>query len=370
MSKRILVLCMFVLALFICESAELALAHEPEYVHPGLTDKAAQLLPQSCWEPKTYVMSMKSGASGEDAGVRCRNHFYNMSTTAHGLDMPGFPIFDDAVLWCTSTSDRSWSVAIQTYDYTPAAQQDAYHYLGQCVHLLQDMSVPAHVQNDIHLPLRGNDIFETFCRNNYTSLPSGTGVTTVSDIGDAMLALNGVARACSSFNAHLRRANPQLDDVNGSHNDFKDMFPSIYYDSSGLNESWEIPQDRNGARVGSFFPSSLRNSDWWPCVGLPQVGTTQCYVENSSAVPFYYNGTENTASYSLCTVYFGLMIDPAIDSSAGVMKLYHEIVNHPPFVRRVKVTQDAEVRYDGLWVDDVQSNRVHARDNETSCCEE
>ena len=95
------------------------------------------------------------GADWEDVpGVRALNHFYD-PTTGNGLWGVAFP---DPV-WAYSASDWSWLKARQffhdalfTNDNTAKELNFAqtFRALGQIVHLLQDMAVPAHTRNDAH----------------------------------------------------------------------------------------------------------------------------------------------------------------------------------------------------------------------------
>jgi hypothetical protein len=51
--------------------------------------------------------------------------------------------------------------------YTSGGKLDAYYWLGRIAHLLADVSVPAHVHKDIHIPILNPDSYETFTETNY-----------------------------------------------------------------------------------------------------------------------------------------------------------------------------------------------------------
>ncbi|MBE3134041.1 MAG: hypothetical protein IMZ55_11245, partial [Acidobacteria bacterium] len=50
--------------------------------------------------------------------------------------------------------------------YYPSSPALAYYYLGHVAHLLQDMTVPAHVHNDPHPPVFGPDHYESWVADN------------------------------------------------------------------------------------------------------------------------------------------------------------------------------------------------------------
>ena len=101
------------------------------------------------------------GVSEENGGENVYKHFCEGADGAElfdGLNDPevGFPEYDPAI---TTFSDR---VSAAMVDY-PQAQLNAYYYLGKALHVLQDVTVPAHVHNDWHEPgslIYGDDTYE------------------------------------------------------------------------------------------------------------------------------------------------------------------------------------------------------------------
>jgi hypothetical protein len=98
------------------------------------------------------------GSIKEDwPATRSTNHFYD-PIRDRGLNIvKGVPSFNSAVDWAKSSflqkkdlgADYSWETAINSYkqgDY-----KKAFLSLGHILHLLEDMSVPAHVRNDQHI---------------------------------------------------------------------------------------------------------------------------------------------------------------------------------------------------------------------------
>ena len=145
------------------------------------------------------IIQIQDGATNEDLGNRGYNHFYNplLASMLAGLDDYPFPLFRifggkgsscgdlystvgiPALGWVTGDSSRpcgvgnsdddnlnaySWKDARQTYyeSFYYPERRDYYLSLffeqfGRVLHMLEDMSVPAHVRNDMvgHLTPKG-----------------------------------------------------------------------------------------------------------------------------------------------------------------------------------------------------------------------
>jgi len=103
-----------------------------------------------------YYNNIIEGSFGEDVpATRGRFHFYHYGNSGAGL------------FGCSSayeTAKDFWKWAFECYDYTTTGKERAYYSSGRAAHLLQDMLVPAHVQNDMHLPFTGPDDYEEYVR--------------------------------------------------------------------------------------------------------------------------------------------------------------------------------------------------------------
>jgi len=107
---------------------------------------------------------LQYGGDWEDGGQfspRPLKHFYDPITGQGTIGWPN-PV------WAYSASDWSWQKARQFYRNALSSMQNketrelnfasTFRALGQIVHLLQDMAVPAHTRNDTHLDLLPNII--------------------------------------------------------------------------------------------------------------------------------------------------------------------------------------------------------------------
>jgi hypothetical protein len=123
---------------------------------------------------------------------RCFNHFYD-PLTGYGLTGQ-FQFYSSALEWAkepTLTNEWSWVqarvwyyTALKHHDVNISGRDSNYNFaktfrsLGQIMHLLQDMAVPAHTRNDIHPPKYGlkkwqQDLYEKYAVDNILSLSYG-----------------------------------------------------------------------------------------------------------------------------------------------------------------------------------------------------
>jgi len=62
-----------------------------------------------------------------------------------------------------SQANYTWQRAL--YEYAKGNRQQAFISLGHVLHLLEDMSVPAHTREDAHPPLINSDVYEDYPTN-------------------------------------------------------------------------------------------------------------------------------------------------------------------------------------------------------------
>ena len=178
------------------------LAYAPQTTHANLTDISVELFnlknPQYkiSSEEKSWIVQ---GSIDEDTPTRCLNHFYdpvfNKTWQLGGLEYvyPALtaknwaqdpfsqalydplyaavlgPITKSPVF---SSTNFTWQRAI--YEYVKGNRKQAFFSLGHILHLMEDMSVPAHTREDAHPPIFDSDIYEdyptTFSFSKYNEL--------------------------------------------------------------------------------------------------------------------------------------------------------------------------------------------------------
>lgn len=108
------------------------------------------------------------GAEQEDIPTRWLNHFYN---PVNEFGLKGVQL--SAKQWASdpeaqtrfSLGDQSWQRALG--DYRKGNVKQAFLALGHVIHLVSDMTVPAHTRDDIHV---SGDSFEQFVKKNWNTI--------------------------------------------------------------------------------------------------------------------------------------------------------------------------------------------------------
>ncbi|MGB9743533.1 MAG: PQQ-binding-like beta-propeller repeat protein [Minisyncoccales bacterium] len=164
-------------------------AYSPTTTHPALTQKSAEIYNQFYNGKLTNqeIAWLMEGAQKEDTPPRWINHFYDPTTGLgwQGERMGNLPssvllLFSKIALspqeavsalnWAQNQElqnkyryyegNQTWQKAI--YEYAQGNKKEAYIALGHLLHLLQDMTVPAHTRQDTHVDLLGLDPGEPY----------------------------------------------------------------------------------------------------------------------------------------------------------------------------------------------------------------
>jgi len=147
--------------------------YDTNIAHPGIAEMAVKLYNKNS-DNKISVEQLnwiKQGAQAEDVPTRWLNHFYD-PVYNRGLNFLGQHV--TAKEWSKNfqeqtnyaLGDRSWPRALS--DYRKGDYKDAFKELGQNIHLVSDVLVPAHTREDIHaVP---PDSYEQYVKNNWTTL--------------------------------------------------------------------------------------------------------------------------------------------------------------------------------------------------------
>jgi len=163
-------------------------AYAPTTTHANLTDVAVDFYNQNTGlnklspEEKSWLIQ---GSIDEDTPTRCLNHLYdpifNKTWTFWGIEYlyPALTAKDwaqnpiaqalyDPLYTASlgpisrspvfSNANFSWQKAI--YSYVKGDKKSAYLALGHILHLIEDMTVPAHTREDAHPPIIDSDIYE------------------------------------------------------------------------------------------------------------------------------------------------------------------------------------------------------------------
>ena len=175
--KRIVLIFVFVVLIII--SAVIygrVFSYDTEVAHPFLTEKAVELFNQNSeiQISQQQLGWMRQGAIEEDTPIRWMNHFYNPIT---GNGLWGFSSAKD---WSREDikqlfypkGNQTWQKAISSY--AKGDKKEAFIALGHILHLIEDMSVPAHTRDDAHPE---GDPYESWAKNNAEKNFEGVSVT-------------------------------------------------------------------------------------------------------------------------------------------------------------------------------------------------
>lgn len=303
--------------------------------------------------------------------------------------------------------DMSWNRAIARYGYTDDSKRLAYYTLGFLCHLLEDMGDPEHVHDDPH-GASGYTGFEWWVWKNWDSLkPPVLGDLKPRKFDTFEGFFKNLARLGYSID-RFQAGELIRGSVNLASTDLGKMFDVRY------NKTWRewILRNHNGMRIlgwsspggGTNFlnwafewnPADYARSpiwtkghdegEWWPTsVEIPGSSLNDekgyYYIELSGDLPgepfaaaadpgrnlypaaFLPSPLPEVASqcatwraesagglhlYSL----IGSRILPAVvEHTAGLIEHYFDIVNHPPFVRSLDISQQSGYGYSFHWED-------------------
>ncbi len=125
-------------------------AYEPKTTHAGITEQIIEYY--NITHPKDKITDSEKeliikGAINEDKPpIRALNHFYD---PIHKIGIKGY---GTAIKWVfdkESINTYNWSNAITSY--ARGEKEKSLITLGHLLHLLEDLSVPAHTRNDAHI---------------------------------------------------------------------------------------------------------------------------------------------------------------------------------------------------------------------------
>ncbi len=161
-----------VLFFLITNLTDKALSYDTSVAHPNIARLAAELYNQQ-FDPDLSAKDidlLEKGAEDEDTPFRWYNHFYDP------LNNKGLWFgkqFSSAKDWVNTSKiqndyalgDQSWNRAL--YSFSDGDREGALVALGHVIHLLSDMTVPAHTRADVH---PSGDSYEQYVKTNWSSI--------------------------------------------------------------------------------------------------------------------------------------------------------------------------------------------------------
>ncbi|HBV58122.1 MAG TPA: hypothetical protein DEB73_02595 [Candidatus Magasanikbacteria bacterium] len=169
--KRIIKKFVFILVVLISSVllVNRVFVYDTNIAHPGLTKLAAELYNQQGGQLNSQEIKwLMQGAIEEDTPFRWMNHFYD---PIHIVGLKSS--YDTAKKWAENASnqasyakgDQTWQRAI--YYWQTGNKEKSLIALGHILHLLEDMTVPAHTRDDAHPE---GDPYEVWVKNNFKAI--------------------------------------------------------------------------------------------------------------------------------------------------------------------------------------------------------
>lgn len=288
-SKKLIVLLLIALPFL---TFAFVLAYDNLKIHPDLTAAAIELYQknggkQLSDKEKALIIE---GSIDEDADPRYLNHFYN-PTGSGGLDDYEIKTVGgkEVKIHVTGMPTNSWAQnqsGAVTGDYSESTilenylQKDyrrAYQGVGHMLHLMQDMSVPAHTRNDSH---SDGDPYEKWTQTNGVVNLSRSKFVDVSNLSEGF----GDLSLFSNNNFFSK-------DTININKDFQNKIIELKYD---------------GLKI-KYVVKSLFGVDYKVCI-----------VDDSSIIPIYRIDDD----IKLNLDYWNMLSPKAVGYSAGVIDYF------------------------------------------------
>ena len=339
---------------------------------------------------------------GKERGLYFQYYFYAWGPIySTEVTAPAGDYYENAMDWARDGAGTgnpyNWKGAIDAYDYTEDSKEEAYYRLGHVVHLLADMAEPDHAASYSH-PGSGyilpdditkmvNDAKDSLRRNSEVSERKRKAYFAMLDglvwyfnyrydFSQRRIGFEGLIEASVQPQMVLEyftpeeqkkyiKSYPGLQTLSGfpftgnniqQYHFFDDYFLFLAREAKkalaasklplalGL-EDLDIPIQRN------IYVDITQWRPWReaPAVGIPLVPTIP--IDDQSAHKPYFD-----IAWSL--------LAQATDYSAGLLTHFYDVVNQPPFVQKIKITQSGGGRYEREWLDIKTQEKKGKREND------
>lgn len=321
-----------------------------------------------------------------------------------GKQWEGFKKYQKEYGWTTMDvfmGDMSWKEAVNRYGYTQDSKRLAYYTMGFSLHLLQDMACPEHVHDDPH-GASGYTGFEMWVCQNWDSIKKdieALNIKKLPSIDDYFINLSKLGYSINRFHGgSLSTSSPYIN----SATDLAHMFSiscslmgefrlsnpngvDIMESYTNIDFEWN-PDDY---RKNPLWHKGHDEGEWWPThMEIPGNSKNDeegyYYIELSGEVPgepwgFVADVTRhlfpdaflpspllevadqckewrepNTRGENFYSLIGRNILPKAVEHTAGLIEHYYDLVNHPPFVRRVDIYQSGECKYSAYWEDKIE----------------
>jgi hypothetical protein len=308
-----------------------------------------------------YEKDIEDATVAEDEGSRCAHHFYD-PTTHLGLAPNGYtrlffelylksnpvlPSLEDGARYMNAPNwgrdgmpdGFGWEAAIEAYGDSSRGEtghQDAWRALGHVLHLVQDMAQPDHARNRPHPGNSLTDVFDKLRIGGghfvgYEALWAEPTMDEKWKHGSKPRALESMEQAFDEMSKKSQEAETRVG------------VPWKDEAALGLGP-YEVTYELEAAALIAIITRDgadaipMRDSMWkkyeLKIALFPRIPTAPANKRTEAYVSL---GNE--------------LLPLAEEYSAGLIQLFYRIVNSPPIVTSVELTQEGDevVRYHGEW---------------------
>ncbi len=304
-------------------------AYEAFFTHRWITRVAAQHVlrnhPGQYPELQEYIEKLVEGAEHEDdifldgdqdaLTLRVQRHFYQ-PVSKRGLEMEG-EVFPSSFAWATLSGGQNewdWNAALDSF--AKGDIETSLFNLGHVVHLVQDLTVPAHTHLDIHGPPFGDD-YEQYCfwqmTDQYTStLPAPPSDAPIPEFLD----LDEVWQVTAMASYWRNMYGGDLSDIEAADGQIALMFDTLEW--SYFSEVWAI----DDPPIGDMFEDFWEEEPGYYYFKNTEFPANFDRVDFSVVDPTNVEVGFNAASETMVELFAEDMIPMAILHSAAVMKMF------------------------------------------------
>jgi hypothetical protein len=292
-----------------------AFSYNDTVTHPSLTANVAKIYNSNNERKLTdqEIGWLKQGSIEEDKAPRWLNHFYNPQTNQGLWSFPTAknwsqnPALQSVYLESISGGNQTWQKGISSF--AKGDEKAAFIALGHVLHLLEDMTVPAHTRLDPHPSVKEyEDLLKTPLGVKIENLLSKDNI-------DPHLAGDPYEKWVEQKIGSDIKFDPQIIKINSLNSAFDDLsnFSSKYFLSKDTISEHDASEgyflkEINGNKARCIIKELNGISFCFAAVKEARFGEKQLFIDD----------------FVVHSDYFSLLAPKAVAYGAGVVKLFFE----------------------------------------------
>lgn len=318
----------FVMVLFASSvlTPGIASAYDASGTHPWIAEKAVEVLvnqyPGQYDEAQKYLEEIRLGVRHEDdiyadgdgdaTTLRVMRHFFHPKSLL-GLEFSGAR-FPNSYEWSMTQNElNEWDIEDGRLAFEVGDKESAFFILGHVMHLIADLTVPAHTHLDEHGPFSGDD-YEGYCLSKVG--PDGRSTLGFSMEGREFPLISDYRElwrrtANAAFHRNLYQGELGENNAGGV---LAEMFPELK--KNWVGDTWEIP---GVGFLGEAFVEVEPGVFYFPKSGLARPAIDRSGFD--SMVPEEFNYAPNVSDATMVENMANDLVPMAIMHSALFLKM-------------------------------------------------